>query len=286
MTKGIDISVWQGNIDFTKLPKDIDFIVIRSSYGTGYVDDKFQRNRDEARKANKAIGYYHYAYPTYNTPEAEAEWFYNVVKDIKSGEFLVLDFEEKYNEPVDWCKKFLDKLSSLCSGYKPLIYLNKFTIDSYDWSPVVKAGYGLWLAYWDYNPDKEAPRTDWDLVAMRQYTNNESVSGISGRVDANVFYGDIETLKKYGVQVGPSCADLLEQAKRDLKAKDEIITLKNREIATLDRALADCRIDVEMLQNELKKLKDAIGNNKSPLSDYSMGELLKELLIRFKFIKG
>lgn len=204
MLKGIDISSWQGDVDYDAL--STQFIIIRSSYGTGYTDAKFIRNRDVVRGRNLPHGFYHYAYPTYNTPEAEADWFCSVIGTPVTGEFLCLDFEEKYPTPVDWCKRFLDRVSAKLNGYKPLLYINKFMMQSYDWKPVVLADYGLWLAYWDYNPDADPDSSVWSTVALRQYTNSLQVKGIVGNVDGNVFYGDLEALKKYGF-VGESLPD-------------------------------------------------------------------------------
>jgi GH25 family lysozyme M1 (1,4-beta-N-acetylmuramidase) len=204
MLKGIDISSWQGDVDYGQL--STQFIIIRSSYGTGYTDAKFIRNRDNVRAKGIPHGFYHYAYPTYNTPEAEADWFCSVIGTPATGELLCLDFEEKYPTPVDWCKRFLDRVSSKLNGYKPLIYINKFLMQSYDWKPVVLADYGLWLAYWDYNPDSDPDSSVWSTVALRQYSNSAQVKGIVGNVDANVFYGDLEALKKYGY-VGESVPD-------------------------------------------------------------------------------
>jgi GH25 family lysozyme M1 (1,4-beta-N-acetylmuramidase) len=199
MIKGIDISSWQGQVNFTALPSDIEFVIARSSYGTGYIDKQFARNIVELRKLpNKAHGFYHYAYPTYNKAEDEADWFLQTVGTLQQGEFLCLDFEERYTDPVSWCLAFLNRVSHVLGGYKPLIYINKYLMTSYDWSPIVALGYGLWLAYWDYNPDAPAPAGPWSVTAIRQYSNHETVTGIAGNVDGNVFYGDLTQLRKYG----------------------------------------------------------------------------------------
>ena len=196
--KGIDCSRHQGVVDFNALKNAVDFVVIRSSYGDGYTDSQFARNRDEARRFGISCGYYHYSYPQYNSPEAEANWFCRVVGTLQEGEFLCLDFEEQYAAPVNWSLRFLDRVSSLLGGYKPLIYMSLSFNNSYDWKPVVDKGYGLWLARWDYDPNASAPTTDWPFTAMRQWSNHETFSGVSGVVDANVFYGDINALLSYG----------------------------------------------------------------------------------------
>ena len=253
MLKGIDISYWQGQPNFSSLAQNQDFIVIRSSYGTGYRDTKFDYNREQCRIKNIPHGFYHYAYPTYNTPEDEARWFVSVVSPLESGEFLCLDFEEKYQTPVDWCKRFLDTVSELLGGYKPLIYLNKYTVQSYDWNPVVSKGYGLWLSYWDYNPDGTFNIPYWNIVAMRQYSNKEIVNGISGGVDANVFYGEKEQLQSYGIQIGDIPCEKLKSENEQLKLEIKSIT---KEKDGLVKSLSDLNTLYKNLLAE-DKIEDA-----------------------------
>jgi GH25 family lysozyme M1 (1,4-beta-N-acetylmuramidase) len=201
MLKGCDISKWQGIVDFNSLKSSIDFIVIRSSYGVGYVDGQFQRNRDEARKIGLVRGFYHFAYPDLNEPEAEADWFCKVVGTPQKGEFLVLDFERDATNPADWVKRFMLRVSGQMGGYKPLLYMDKSRMKK-DWSSVIQNGNGLWLAYWDFDPNSTnyGDGVPWGTIAMRQYSNNETFPGIEGRVDANVFYGDKAQLLRYGYQ--------------------------------------------------------------------------------------
>lgn len=198
MLKGIDISKWQGEVEFQTLEPQVDFVIIRSSYGNGYTDSFYQRNRDEATKLNIPKGFYHYAYPNHNSPEAEADWFLKVIGTPDKDDILVLDFEEEYPNPVDWCLRFLNRVSEKLAGYKPLLYINLDLNNRFDWSPVVAGDYGLWLARWDYDPEAMPPDTDWEICALRQYSNSENYNGINGRVDGNVFYGDLPTFKAYG----------------------------------------------------------------------------------------
>jgi len=194
MIKGVDISSYQGLVDFHSLKDNLDFVIIRSTYGNGYKDAFFERNRDGARAVGLATGFYHFAYPQYNAPEAEASWFTRTVS-CKPGEILILDFEEPYGNPVDWCKRFLDVVSSNM-GFKPLVYLNLSIINAHDWSPVINAGYGLWLAHYDGNPN-QVDNTPWPVVAMKQFSDNGNIAGLTP-VDMDSFYGDVATFKKYG----------------------------------------------------------------------------------------
>ncbi len=256
MLKGPDISKWQGQIDFNALKDAIDFIIIRSSYGTGYKDEKFEFNRDEARRCGIPRGWYHYSYPQYNTPEAEADWFMNVVGTPQEGEILFLDFEENFATPVDWSLRFLNHISAKHSGYKPLLYINLALMNSQNWKPVVDAGYGLWLARWDYNPLAEAPSTQWPVVAFRQWANNQTFPGVSGNVDANVFYGDKNAFFAYGyhpVTVPPVDHDA-ENARELLTAFKNEKGFGNLEGTV--RALIGAYNDLEKIKEEFRIYKE------------------------------
>lgn len=199
MLKGIDVSYYQPNIDFSVLKSQIDFIFIRASYGVGFVDKCFISHRDSARTNNIPCGFYHYAYPQYNSPEAEADFFLQTVGALQDNEILILDFEEKFNgDVVAWCKAFLDKVSVSLNGYKPFIYLNRSTIKSYNWQPVVDAGYNLWLAAYDNDPDFIEFSTPWPNIPIKQYSDSGKVGGVINNVDLNTFYGTIAEFELYG----------------------------------------------------------------------------------------
>jgi len=102
---------------------------------------------------------------------------------------------------VTWAKAWLDAVYARL-GTRPLIYISLSINNSYNWAPVVNANYGLWLARWDYSKTAAAPTTDWSFCAMRQYSDRETIAGISGTAncDADVFYGTIDQLKAYGAQ--------------------------------------------------------------------------------------
>jgi len=201
--KGIDISKWQGNIDYSKVKSSTNFVIMKATEGYGYTDPKFKDNQKGFRNTGIAMGYYHYARPDLgNTPEKEADWFINTIGELKLGEILALDYEVNYSNPVNWCKKFLDRVKSK-TGVKPLLYINLATNNKYDWSSVVKGDYGLWLAYWDGSLTAR-PKTDWPFIAIKQYGSDTKVSGISGNVDGDVFFGDIATFKKYGYNPPPT----------------------------------------------------------------------------------
>lgn len=198
--KGIDISHYQDSPDFSLIKQNADFVIIKATEGTSFTDPQFLRNQAESRRAALLLGYYHFAKVT--NAIAEADYFTSVVHP-NMGEILCLDFEVSYVNPPEWCKTFLDRVSSNLNGYKPLLYLNKSLINNYNWSAVFGANYGLWVASYD-GSTTSLPSTPWPNVALKQYSSMGRVPGITGNVDMDTFFGDAPTFLKYGVQQGGS----------------------------------------------------------------------------------
>jgi GH25 family lysozyme M1 (1,4-beta-N-acetylmuramidase) len=194
---GVDISEWQGGTNLAAY--DRSFIIIREQYGTAGLDKQFVSNRNQARSRNLPRSFYHYAYPEYNTPESEARTFaYGT--DWQPGEGAMLDFEEQYGDPVGWSLRFLQTFESI-EHFKPTIYMNVYTLYAYNWAPVAANGNGLIAAQWNFN-QSTPPSGAFPFAAGKQYTDADSVNGISGRVDGDVFYGDASTFLKYGAGAG------------------------------------------------------------------------------------
>ena len=68
---GIDISNWQSGINLAVVP--CDFVVIKATEGTGYVNPDYERAYRQAKTAGKCLGIYHYA--SGGNIQAEAEYF-------------------------------------------------------------------------------------------------------------------------------------------------------------------------------------------------------------------
>ena len=259
MLKGIDISSWQGQPDFNKVKEDADFVIVKATEGVGFRDPQLTRNQTECRKLGITLGYYAFVRPDLgNKPEDEAKYFLDQIGALKPGELLFLDFEVAYADRVNWCKKWLDYVYE-ATGVKAPIYLNKTLQANSDWTPVIDADYGLWLADYTYNPDSPVPNTQWEVMAFRQYSNAQAISGINGNVDANVFYGDKDSIKAYGYKgsVTPptDCEaeiQVLNKSIADLKHKLEA---KGKEISALEGKLSTLKKDFGILSTQYDLLK-------------------------------
>ncbi len=228
MLKGIDISEYQPNVDFNVLKSQIDFVIIRASYGNGYVDKSFATHKLGARSVNLPCGFYHYAYPQYNDAEAEADWFLQTVGTPETGEILCLDFEENWSGDIPgWCAKFLDRLSLNLGGYKGLIYLNQNLIQHNDWSRVVNSGYGLWVASYDSDPNSVHFNTPWPSVFIKQYSDAGIVSGVSNKVDVNTFFGDLSSLQNIGFHLSQPFQSIPEPSQPETTSNNSNISDQN-----------------------------------------------------------
>lgn len=193
---GIDVSVFQGDIDWDAVKNDgIDFVMLRVGY-RGYgqkgimgKDDKFDYNYEGAKKAGLKVGAYFFSQAT-NESEAreEAAFVLDAVRDCPLDYPIAYDWEFVDNgeartngmtsEDITVCAKaFCEAIKS--AGKVPVIYFNCETgYFNYD-LPQVK-DYGFWLAEYYDTP------SFYYNYKMWQYSKTGSVDGISGDVDMNI----------------------------------------------------------------------------------------------------
>lgn len=188
-TIGIDVSQYQGKIDWSEIKKindsfAIDFVIIRSTAGKDKVDEKFNHNWKNTK--NKYIrGAYHYYRPNENSL-LQAENFIKTVKFSKGDLPPILDIEKlPETQSIDSLKVGLRRwLVKVEQHYKvkPIIYsgesyYNDFLKDEF-------SEYTFWIA--NYNFWRKEMDNDWFLW---QFTEKAQVNGIEGMVDVNVFDG-------------------------------------------------------------------------------------------------
>lgn len=202
---GNDISQFQGpNVDMNKLRAEGKFVSIRCNFGSPdsatslNVDTEFYHNRDFARQAGVMHFFTHYAYPEYNSPEAEADFVGKLLSDMQNNEGFALDFEESKftGDYDDWTYRFFVRLATYFHGYMGIFYSYLAMINAHSWTKTLSLNVGLWLADWDGNPNT-IPNTPWPVVAFKQYTDKSSDPAIPTNVDADIFYGDETTFDKY-----------------------------------------------------------------------------------------
>lgn len=182
---------------------DINGVILKATEGYGYTDKSCDTKYQIARNAGKLIGVYHFARPDLNPNDviAEADWFLDQTKGYWYEAILCLDWEAGDTTNVLWAKFWLDRVFEV-TGVKPLIYMSASVLKKADWSMVVNAGYGLWIAGYPakYNVSNP-PRTDgsdipyditpWQYLAIWQYSSS------LGALDRNIAYMDVTGWHKY-----------------------------------------------------------------------------------------
>lgn len=198
MLKGIDISKYQNGIDISKL--DVDFVICKATEGVGYTDNCCDKFYQQAKKAGKKLGVYHYARPDLgNTAIVEADYFLKETTGYHKEAILVLDWEAGDLGNISWAKAWLDRVYEK-TGVKPMIYMSESPANSYDWSSVANADYGIWVAKYGSNNGQQGTKPtakDWPFIAMWQYTSKGRLNGYNGNLDLDIFYGDKTAWDKY-----------------------------------------------------------------------------------------
>ncbi len=194
--KGIDVSKYQGEIDWNKVKADgVEYAMIRigyRGYGTGKIvtDEQAITNIKNATKAGIKVGVYFFS-QAINEKEAkeEAEYIVDIIKDYKIEYPIVFDMEEiagdtsrtdnlTKEQKTDIAIAFCERVKE--AEYTPMIYANiKWFASHFDLERI--EGYDKWFAYYDdtlYFPYK---------IKMWQYTDSGKVDGIAGNVDLNIY---------------------------------------------------------------------------------------------------
>ena len=190
---GIDVSHWQGNIDWQQVKSDgKQFAFIKATESTNFIDNKFYYNINEATKAGIMAGAYHFARPSANDARSEARFFAGVAGQYVGSGYLrpVLDLEKGSElgsaRLSAWVNEFMEEFRAI-TGVEPIIYANANYVRNYLDSSTNR--YDLWVAhYYVPQPGISRPWQFW------QYTDRGVVKGIGELVDLNYFSGDTAAL--------------------------------------------------------------------------------------------
>lgn len=201
-----DISRWQGVIDWNEFTKQLDGVVIKASGADGglYKDNLLDRNRDEARRVGKPRWFYHYKGDA-GTPQDQAQYMLNAIGGLQEGEGIVLDDENQAKVNPEFDAAFADKIKEL-TGLNKVLYANLARYQGVDLSTLKSRNIAAWIAKYGLNTGTRegagaAPGGIDMSIIMWQYTSQARVPGVSANtVDMNVFYGDINQFKAYGVK--------------------------------------------------------------------------------------
>lgn len=193
--QGIDVSNWQGFVDYARVKESgIEIVYIKSSQGDNIIDPDFERNYTNAKQNNLQVGVYHFltAKDT-NQARSEAEFFCSVISEKQIDCKLAMDFEEldglSKREINDISRAFLDRVKDLTK--KELVIYSDLSNAQDNFDKDLADEYPLWLAYYgDYN-ELNNVSTNWNNWIGVQYTDRGNVPGTSGNVDRDLFTEEI-----------------------------------------------------------------------------------------------
>lgn len=194
--KGIDVSEFQGSIDWSKVKNDgIEFAILKLGniydYDANYKDSKFETNYKNAKAQGIKIGAYIYNYcNTVDTLKEGLKWAIEKLDGKKFDMPIYLDMEDKdiQGETVETltnqCNEFAKYVKS--KGYQAGVYANVNWLKNELDPEKFDADISVWVAQYY----KECQYTgEYDIW---QYTSSGKVDGVSGNCDMNYFYGELE----------------------------------------------------------------------------------------------
>lgn len=232
--KGIDVSAWQGQIDWkTVAAYGMDFAILRITEAGNVIDEHFERNYTECQKYNIPTGVYKYSYAmTIAEIQSEARKIVSVLNGRKLQYPVWLDLE--YNNQRSLGAENIHKMAEAfekiitAAGYKFGIYCNV------DWYMNVICShlkkYDFWIARYPANDDgwlQERLRPDFGVGW--QYSSKAKIPGINGTVDRSVFYKDYKEVSTVDKNI----------EKLILIAKNEIGYLEKKSNIQLDDKTAN-----------------------------------------------
>ena len=186
--RGIDISEFQGEIDFEEVRRSgIEAVYIRVGAGE-YTDEYFAENYEQAKAAGLKIGFYHYVTArSVEEGRRQARFFASLAAGREPDMRLAMDFEYFGSLSVSQInaisEAYLDELTALTKR-EAVIYSdlsNAWNI----FSRALAEKYPLWAA--QYGADEPSANGKWREWVGFQYTDEGRVGGIYGNVDRNIF---------------------------------------------------------------------------------------------------
>ena len=195
--KGIDVSYYQGTIDWTRVKNDgVRFAFLRVSDGTGFIDPKFPTYWAQSKAAGVVRGAYQYFRPNQD-PIAQADLLIAKIGTLAPDDLPpVIDVEAdgglSPTQVAAKVKLWVDHVEAEL-GVTPIVYTGFYFWRDQVGAPAFAAASPLWHAQYTSAacPNIPAPWGDW---AFWQYTDSGAVDGIPGNVDMNRFNGTFADL--------------------------------------------------------------------------------------------
>lgn len=197
--KFIDISNWQAGLNVASVVKNggLGAVIVKATEGVGFVDKSCDGFVQQCISNGIRFGFYHFA--RNNDAAAEAEFFRKNTTGYEGKGIPVLDWED--GQSIAWVNKFVERYHEL-TGVWPWVYGNAWRFNQ----GTVNTNCGRWVAGYPSNGITDinyglnndcAYKVNNGLVCAWQFSSFVRISGYSGNLDGDVFYGDAAAWDKY-----------------------------------------------------------------------------------------
>ncbi len=206
---GVDLSKWNGKVDFKKLKEaGIEFVILRCGYASTGNRNKYAKDPmfEEYYAAAKAVGLDvgTYFYSMLNGPitgKQEAEYIHNLIKDkqfeypvwldVENTKNLATNSKEGITHGVETCLEYLkDK------GYYVGVYTGKYLIRDYMIQDRID-NYDIWIAQWSKKCDYNGNLCMWQFGGETNQLRDVKIEGVSSAsTDQNYCYIDYPSIIK------------------------------------------------------------------------------------------
>ncbi len=196
--KGIDVSKWQGNINWNEVKKDgAEFAIIREGWGKksdNQIDKRFKENYENAKAIGIPIGVYHYSYAgSVDDAKYEAEFCLENIQNMQLEYPVCFDIEDRTmlslsnRQRTDIVKAFCSEIEK--ARYYAMFYCNLNWLNNYLIKEELLPKYDLWLANWNVGASPIS-------CGIWQKSDKGIITGIIGNVDLNISYKNYPEIMK------------------------------------------------------------------------------------------
>lgn len=257
--KGIDVSEFQGKIDWEKVKNDgIEFAILRCGYGMDFSnqdDVEYERNANECERLGIPYGVYLMSYAnTVEKARSEAEHVLRLIEGRKISLGVWHDIEDNGTSGAINKETLTNIINTFCNtiknaGYKVGVYASLNWLEN-KIEKTIKDNYDIWVAQYYSKCEYEGKYIMW------QHTSSGKVNGISTNVDMNILYEDLPVINNND-----------NNNSKTNNSKEEIVK-------SLQRALNkdyNCGLDVDGIIGPLTT--KAVNNNM--VRNFTVGEFAK-----------
>ncbi len=204
LAKGVDVSKWNGKVDFAELKRlGISFVILKAGSTISGVDPMFEENYKAARAAGLDVGAYFYTYSTtLSGAIADADACIRMLEGKKFEYPIYFDLEDPSQEGLgkelltSMCEAFIGRMQE--KGWFCGIYINQDWLSNRLQTDRITAYFDIWYARWTVSGEPNWLDTFGQKTGLWQYTDSGTLGSHECKFDMNVAYKDYpEIMKKY-----------------------------------------------------------------------------------------